>query len=69
MAKAVYVTGTDDVLDAITYQHYNGQAGAFESVLAANPGLAAYGSIFPAGLEIELPDLAQPEDPNIYSLW
>lgn len=50
-----------DRLDWICRRHYGELfAGAVEAVLAANPGLAALGPVLPAGVEIEMPDLAPP---------
>jgi len=69
VANATYTTKPGDVLDRITHQYYQGRKGAFEEVLKANPGLAAHGSILPGGLEIVLPALPEPEDPNSYTLW
>ncbi len=66
---ATYTTRPGDVLDRITWEYYGDRKGAFEHVLAANPGLAAHGSKLPGGLDIILPELPQPEDPNAYSLW
>lgn len=50
-----YRTKDGDTLDAICWAHYGQQAGAVEDVLEANPGLAQVGTIFPAGVLIELP--------------
>lgn len=50
-----YRTKDGDTLDAICWAHYGQQAGAVEDVLEANPGLARVGTIFPAGVLIELP--------------
>ena len=51
-----YRTKDGDTLDAICWAHYGQQAGAVEDVLEANPGLAQVGTIFSAGVLIELPD-------------
>lgn len=55
----VLYTSTDgDMVDEIAWKYYgttaNGQA---EAVLFANPGLADYGPILPAGVTITLPDV------------
>lgn len=50
-----YRTKDGDTLDAICWAHYGQQAGAVEDVLEANPGLAQVGTIFAAGVLIELP--------------
>ena len=49
-----------DTIDRICWLHYGQQAGAVETVLDANPGLADVGPTLPAGLVIELPDLPEP---------
>ena len=50
-----YRTKDGDTLDAICWAHYGQQAGAVEDVLEANPGLAQAGTVFSAGVLIELP--------------
>ncbi len=69
MTTAVYITKPGDVLDKITHEYYQGAAGAFEKVLAANPGISSHGSILPGGINVVLPALPEPEDSNIYTLW
>ena len=51
-----YRTKDGDMLDAICWRYYAQQAGAVE----ANPGLADAGTVFPAGILIELPSLPEP---------
>ncbi len=53
----IYRTKDGDVLDALCAVHYGPRAGAVEAVLAANPGLAARGPIYPSGVLITFPDL------------
>ena len=55
-----YRTKDGDTLDAICWAHYGQQAGAVEDVLEANPGLAQVGTIFSAGVLIELPSRNAP---------
>jgi phage tail protein X len=55
-----YRTKDGDMLDAICWAHYSQQAGAVEAVLEANPGLADEGTVFSAGVVIELPVLPEP---------
>lgn len=57
-----------DVLDALILAHY-GRTADLGDVLAANPGLAAYGAILPAGVMITMPDIAAPEDAGTLRLW
>lgn len=64
-----YRTKTGDVLDAICYKNYAGRPGATEAVLEANPGLANYGTILPAGLTINLPDLPALQLAKTLKLW
>ena len=60
MADTTYRTLAGDVLDWICWRYYGRQSGAVEAVLAANVGLAERGAVYPAGLVIRLPDLAEP---------
>lgn len=67
---AVYRTRAGDVLDELCWRHYDRRAGAVETVLKANPGLADHGPILPAGLRIDLPDLsAKRPAPAPVQLW
>lgn len=50
-----YRSRDGDVLDQICYQHYGKNTNMLEQVLESNPGLAQHGSIFSAGLIIDLP--------------
>ena len=67
---AVYRTRDGDMLDTICLAYY-GQAGRYvEVVLSANPGLAAVGPVFPAGVLINLPDLPHlNQRQNTIRLW
>lgn len=64
-----YQTRRGDMLDWICHQHYGQRPKAVEAVLEANPGLARYGPILPAGLVIDLPDLGPSEQKNRIRLW
>ena len=55
---AVWTTTDGDMLDAVCEAHYGPRPGAVEVVLRENPGLAEHGPVLPAGIRIELPDLA-----------
>lgn len=46
-----------DTVDLICHRHL-GRTDMVESVLDANPGLAALGTVLPMGTEIDLPDTA-----------
>jgi phage tail protein X len=65
-----YRTKDKDMLDAICWKHYNRQSGAVEAVLEANPGLADFGTVMPAGLLIELPELSDSNNTTVtLRLW
>jgi phage tail protein X len=64
-----YRTSSGDILDDLCWRHYGRQAGAVEAVLDANPGLADLGPVYPAGVLIDLPDLAVPAAPGPVRLW
>jgi phage tail protein X len=55
---AIQYTSTDgDMVDEVAWRYYGTtDSGQVESVLAANPGLADYGPLLPAGVVITLPD-------------
>ena len=65
-----YRTRQGDVLDAICHAYYGSKSYSVEAVYRANPGLAALGPVYAAGVIIELPDTAliRPETQSI-SLW
>ena len=67
--SVIYCTREGDVLDWICWKHYKKQSGAVEAVLAANNGLADFGDILPAGLEIILPELSLPKTDQLVRLW
>ncbi|HHF3242407.1 TPA: tail protein X [Vibrio alginolyticus] len=64
-----YQTRRGDMLDWVCHQHYGQRPKAVEAVLDANPGLAKYGPVLPAGLIINLPDLGPAENKSRVSLW
>ncbi|MDE0625475.1 MAG: tail protein X [Bryobacterales bacterium] len=67
---AVWITTDGDMLDAVCEAHYGPRPGAAEAVLRANPGLAERGPVLPAGIRIELPDLAdRPASSGAVRLW
>ena len=57
---ATYRTKDRDTVDSICHAYYGRTSGVVEQVLEVNVGLADYGPELPAGLEITLPDVAQP---------
>jgi phage tail protein X len=53
---STYTTSAGDTADEIAFKYYGTLAGhTVEQLLAANPGLADYGPILPAGVVIALP--------------
>lgn len=68
---AQYLTREGDMVDRICWKFYGRQSGAVEAVLEANPQLADHGPLLPAGLVIDLPTLAEPEESETESgrLW
>jgi phage tail protein X len=52
-----YRTQDGDTADIIAYKYYGDQAGAVVALFNANPGLAAKGDIFTAGIVVKLPEL------------
>lgn len=63
-----YRTREGDVLDYICWKHY-GMTSVVEKVLDANMNLAEYGTIFPSGLSIELPEISLQKEVEAESLW
>jgi len=57
-----------DVLDDLVWRHY-GRSDLLAAVLQANPALARLPPVLPAGLLIDLPDLALPLDAPVIRLW
>jgi len=47
-----------DTVDYICFVHYGETKGVVEKVLTANPGLAEYGAVLPAGVLVVLPEVA-----------
>lgn len=64
----MYRTIDGDVLDAICKAQLGSEA-HLAAVLDANPGLAERGPIYPAGVEIVLPDVAPPVVTGQIRLW
>lgn len=63
-------TQQNDTVDALCWRHYGRTAGVVEAVLEANPGLAIHGTVLPAGLLVNLPELqAAAPDRQVVSLW
>ena len=59
-----------DTLDMICARYYGRTEGVFESVLAANPGLADLGAILPRGTLVTLPEqVTAAEATTLLQLW
>lgn len=67
---ARYLTSDGDALDFIAWKHYGSTAGSVvEQVLEANPGLADYGPVLPAGVDVTLPDIVSAGITAGVTLW
>ena len=66
-----YSTRAGDTVDLITYRQYGvADASYVVMVLEANPGLAEYGPVLPAGLIVSLPDYTPAtEVKDAVTLW
>jgi phage tail protein X len=42
---------------------------AEQAVFDVNPGLASYGPVLPAGVDVIIPDIAQPEVTRVQRSW
>lgn len=62
-------TRQGDVVDKIALEVYGRTEGATEAVLAANPHLAALPARLPAGVVVNLPELATAETKPTVRLW
>lgn len=58
-AGTYYTTKQNEVVDAICYRHYGRTRNVVETVLDANPGLAALGPVLPFATRVFLPVIAE----------
>lgn len=58
-----------DTLDVICARYYGRTEGVFETVLAANPGLAELGAVLPHGAAVELPEIQTAAVRETVNLW
>ena len=58
-----------DTLDVICARYYGRTEGVFETVLAANPGLAELGAVLPHGTAVELHELQTSAVREAVNLW
>lgn len=63
--SALYTTVDGDMVDHICWRYYGRESAPTETVYDANPGLAAYGPVLPAGVAIVLPPIAAPSRASI----
>jgi len=66
--STLYRTIDGDMLDAICKARLGSEAHV-PAVLDANPGLAALGPVYPAGVLITLPELSEPVSTGQIRLW
>lgn len=66
---ATIIANQGDTVDLICWRHYGRTAGITESVLAANPGIAAHGQHLPMGTQVTLPEIAPQAQKDIVQLW
>ena len=66
--SSLYRTIDGDMLDAICKAQL-GSESHITAVLEANPGLAALGPVYPAGVLITLPDVGAPVAAGLIRLW
>lgn len=65
-----YRTTEGDTVDFIVWKYYGTQQGKLlERLLEANPTLAEYGPILPAGLLVELPTITSTTQSKGVRLW
>lgn len=66
----IYTTRKGDVLDDVVARYYGDTDNRIvETVLEANRGLADYGPVIPAGVDIELPDRPTTAKTELTRLW
>lgn len=65
----IYTTIEGDLLDYICWKYYGKTSNYVEKVLAANPHLAEYGAILPAGIKIFLPVINELKSSQKIKLW
>ena len=65
-----YMTKQGQTVDLVCLDHYGRTAEVTETVLSANPGLAALGPVLPMGTAIVMPDIAKKTTATkLVSLW
>lgn len=65
-----YLTRDGDMADEIAFKQYGTtDGGVVEKLLAANPGLAAFGPLLPQGVIITLPEIDVVQKTQGVTLW
>lgn len=62
-------TDQGDMVDHIAFRYYGRVNGTVEAILAANPVLMTHDPELPAGLELLLPEVPEPENQGVIRLW
>lgn len=66
----IYTTREGDTVDFIAWRFYGSTANRVtEAVLEVNRGVADYGPILPAGIELALPEIDAPAKTRGVRLW
>lgn len=67
----VYVAKDGDMVDEICWRFYAAgqQPLSVERVYSENQGLAELGPVLPAGTQVTLPDLPEPESTPLIRIW
>lgn len=71
MDSAVFYHSKEgESLDEIVWRHYSAEIrGAVETVIEANPGVAALGPVLPLGTKVFLPAIEAPKEAESLRLW
>ncbi|MGX5834796.1 tail protein X [Aeromonas piscicola] len=65
-----YLTSDGDTLDYIAWKYYQTLDGrVVEQLLDANPGIADLGPVLPAGVLVNMPDIAPQQQEQGVRLW
>lgn len=68
--KTIYTTREGDTVDYIAWRYYGSTSNQLiEAVLLANPGLADYGPLLPAAIEVTLPEAQATSKTEGVRLW
>lgn len=63
------ITDEGDSVDLIAFRRFGASNGPTESILDANPGLAAHGPLLPDGLKVIIPVPVQKDRKQSARLW